>query len=130
LQKLWQESLEWTYYESILPALEQAGRRPPQAPTRPFAQLFFCIDDRACSLRRYLEAHDPRLETWGVPGFFGVDWLFQGVGSGFAAKLCPAPLRPKHLVRETPREDRRFKRPRLLQLLHLAPSNTLFRGWL
>ncbi|MCB0405597.1 MAG: DUF2309 domain-containing protein [Bdellovibrionales bacterium] len=132
LQRIWHEALEWSYYEDLLKALQQTGRMGNRTPKQPKMQAFFCIDDRETSLRRYLEEESDKFETWGVAGFFGVDWLFQSAASGVPTKLCPAPVKPKHLVREVRKVDASdvFRKPKPLQLLHLTPSNTLFRGWL
>ena len=47
-------------------------------------------------------------ETFGAPGFFGVEFYFQQQGSKFYDKLCPAPVTPKYLIKEfearTPRK--------------------------
>lgn len=127
LQRLWHESLEWTYYEELLSALEQQGAIEQKRQGPPSVIAYFCIDDRECSLRRHLEEIDPTVATFGTAGFFGVDCLYQPFGSRFAFQHCPAPVTPKHLVQE--RSD--SKPPRLMGSNHFRPSsNTLVRGWL
>ncbi len=126
---LWQEALEWTVYEDICKGLIANRAAPLQLPGGASAQAFFCIDDRECSLRRHLEETDPSIETFSIAGFFGLDWLFQGVDQVAPTKLCPVPVTPKYLVKETTALSVNTKKPTVLQLLHLSPSNTLFRGW-
>src|SRR5688572_3722948 len=71
-------------------------------------QSIFCIDEREDSIRRHIEAVDKKCETFGAPGFFGVEFYFQQQGSKFYDKLCPAPVTPKFLIKEyearTPRK--------------------------
>ncbi|MBZ4202651.1 MAG: DUF2309 domain-containing protein [Methylovulum sp.] len=68
----------------------------------PSIQALFCIDDRECSLRRYLESSHPDIETFGAAGFFGIDFLFQGFDDAYPVAQCPAILKPKHLIKESP----------------------------
>ena len=64
-------------------------------------QAIFCIDEREDSIRRHLEAVDKKAETFGAPGFFGVEFYFQQEGGKFYDKLCPAPVTPKYLIKES-----------------------------
>ena len=64
-------------------------------------QAIFCIDEREDSIRRHIEAVDKKAETFGAPGFFGVEFYFQQQGSKFYDKLCPAPVTPKYLIKES-----------------------------
>jgi uncharacterized protein YbcC (UPF0753/DUF2309 family) len=96
---LWQDAFEWSYYDSVLAGISQA-RVPERAPEKPF-QALFCIDERECSLRRYVEQVVPGSETLGAPGFFGVEFYFQPEGGQFHEKLCPAPVTPAYLIKET-----------------------------
>ena len=64
-------------------------------------QAIFCIDEREDSIRRHIEAVDKNAETFGAPGFFGVEFYFQQQGSKFYDKLCPAPVTPKYLIKES-----------------------------
>ncbi|MEQ1798885.1 MAG: DUF2309 domain-containing protein, partial [Lacibacter sp.] len=64
-------------------------------------QAIFCIDEREDSIRRHIEAVDKKSETFGAPGFFGVEFYFQQQGSKFYDKLCPAPVTPKYLIKES-----------------------------
>ena len=91
---LWQEAFEWTYYDQVLKGI-QTERVEYIAPHQKSFQGLFCIDDRECSFRRYLENLDPACATFGTPGFFSVEFFFQPVGGKFYTKLCPAPVTPK-----------------------------------
>ena len=98
------EAYEGRYRRQILDAL--AARRrvgAPRAPSaRPSAQFVFCIDEREESLRRALEELDPRCETFGAAGFFGMAIDYQGVDDAHPAAYCPVVVTPAHEVHEAP----------------------------
>lgn len=108
--RIWQEAFEWSYYDEVLAGI--IAPHPPKGELKPDKkvpllgaegatfQALFCIDDRECSLRRYLEQFDDACETFGTPGFFGVEFFFQPEGGQFYTKVCPAPVTPKYLVKE------------------------------
>ncbi len=113
--ELWQDAFEWSYYDSVLKGIllsnEKGGLKAkngtvvPDHPgekseTSRCFQAIFCIDEREDSIRRHIEAVDKHCETFGAPGFFGVEFYFQQQGSKFYDKLCPAPVTPKHLIKE------------------------------
>jgi uncharacterized protein YbcC (UPF0753/DUF2309 family) len=135
--RVWHEAMEWSLYEDLLFALKQKNQSMEDGskPT-PLAQVLFCIDDRECSLRRHVEAINPSIETFGAPGFFGIDFLFQGLQDAYPVQQCPVMIKPKHVVRETRvEESAKLGFRDLLRELHqpFKPhlrSNSLFRGWL
>ena len=94
-----QEAFEWSYYDEVLAGIRMSNPVKPLANEISFQGLF-CIDDRCCSLRRYLEKEDPSCATYGTPGFFNVGAYFQPEHSHFHTKICPAPMQPNHLVVE------------------------------
>ena len=106
---------------------------------RPSAQVFFCLDEREESMRRALEEADPRVETYGAAGYFGVAVDYKGIDDPHSVALCPVVIKPEHAVVEQPKpgdsallESRRWRR-RVLGLLmrnSLVSSKTLLRGWL
>ena len=96
--KLWQLSLEKSFYDQVIKGLEQNMHSTKHESKKSF-QAVFCIDDRECSLRRHLEELDPACETFGTPGFFGVAFYYQPEDGKFKTKLCPAPVTPSHLIR-------------------------------
>ena len=97
--ELWQNAFEWSYYDSVLAGILLADREKAKSDTPSF-QAIFCIDERECSIRRHIEATDKKCETFGAPGFFGVEFYFQQEGSKFYDKLCPAPVTPRYLIKE------------------------------
>jgi uncharacterized protein YbcC (UPF0753/DUF2309 family) len=122
--ELWQDAFEWSYYDSVLKGILMAARikqdannnaatsqgeernpdgllTPKVGQSRPSFQSIFCIDEREDSIRRHIEAVDKKAQTLGAPGFFGVEFYFQQQGSKFYDKLCPAPVTPKYLIKES-----------------------------
>lgn len=121
---LWQEAFEWTYYDQVLSGLEHNHHQRDKNP-HPSFQAMFCIDDRECSLRRYLENTDPECQTFSTPGFFGVEFFYQPEGGRFLTKLCPAPVTPKYLIKEIGSKNTRKKD------LHFSKhTHSFFGGWL
>ena len=120
----WQRSFERTYHDQVLRGIREVipVRRVTGSCTM---QGLFCIDDRECSFRRYIEEVDPNSQTFGTPGFFGVEFYFQPQGGKFFTKLCPAPVTPKYLIRE---EHATIKR--LPELHFKKNTHGLFRAWL
>jgi uncharacterized protein YbcC (UPF0753/DUF2309 family) len=100
LLALWQDAFEWSYYEPLLGAF--GSTRPARRDRRRGASAwtFFCLDDRACSLRRHLEEVVPDIATFGTAGFFGLDFVYRGADDAIASKHCPAPMVASHLVVE------------------------------
>jgi len=120
---IWQEAFEWSYYDHVLAGI---GSQVPKQITTPRSfQAMFCIDDRECSFRRYLEERDPQCETFGTPGFFGVEFFFQPEDGKFYTKLCPAPVTPKYLIKETGVTTKREK-----ELHFTKHSHSWHGGWL
>ncbi|MDZ4140648.1 MAG: DUF2309 domain-containing protein [Methylotenera sp.] len=106
--QLWQDAFEWSYYDTVLKGLQQQSmvvnaRRPVKTLARdgPSFQAFFCIDERECSIRRHIENVAPDCETFGTPGFFSTEFFFLAQGAKFYDKLCPAPVTPKFLIKES-----------------------------
>jgi hypothetical protein len=97
---LWQEAFEWSYYDEVLKGLQLQNVEIVEKKQISF-QAVFCIDDRACSFRRYLEKNDTKCETYSTAGFFNVAFYFQPEHGIFYTKLCPAPQFPNHLIKET-----------------------------
>jgi uncharacterized protein YbcC (UPF0753/DUF2309 family) len=122
--ELWQDAFEWSYYDSVLKGILLAAPPPPEggildpvilntpikfetSQIHPSGgggaslQAIFCIDEREDSIRRHIEAVDKKAETFGAPGFFGVEFYFEQEGGKFYDKLCPAPVTPKYLIKES-----------------------------
>lgn len=106
---LWQEAFEWTYYDQVIKGLQSPTSLAP-AQTSPWSfQAIFCIDDRCCSIRRYIERFAPDSSTYGTAGFFNIPFYFQPEQGKFMTKVCPAPITPKHLIREKGVKLRHYK---------------------
>lgn len=105
--KLWQEAFEWSYYDTVLAGLilAPAAESDAQKTANESFQSIFCIDEREYSLRSHVEALDINTETFGAPGFFGVEFYFHPAHAKFYDKLCPAPVTPKYLIKEVEEED-------------------------
>jgi uncharacterized protein YbcC (UPF0753/DUF2309 family) len=121
---LWQEAFEWSYYDQVLTGIQSKKKESVDTSRKSF-QAMFCIDDRECSLRRYLEEFDPACETFGTPGFFGVEFFYQPEDGKFYTKVCPAPVTPKYLIKEIGNKHRRKKD------VHFSKhSHSFYGGWL
>lgn len=140
--ELWQDAFEWSYYDSVLKGILLASAKLSNHHTlmngdiKPEAgngslkisnvksgrsgsfQAIFCIDEREDSIRRHIEAVDRNCETFGAPGFFGVEFYFQQEGSKFYDKLCPAPVTPKYLIKEFEAKEPRKGEPLYTKLTH------------
>lgn len=98
--KLWQDAFEWSYYDEVLAGISGSKKTARPGKSIPGFQALFCIDERECSIRRHVENVDASCETFGTPGFFGVEFYFQPENAKFYDKLCPAPVTPKYLIKE------------------------------
>jgi len=117
--ELWQDAFEWSYYDSVLKGISlydekrtvqynrNDNKSSLQNELKPSLQAIFCIDEREDSIRRHIEAIDKHAETFGAPGFFGVEFYFLQQGGKFYDKLCPAPVTPKYLIKETDAKSNR-----------------------
>jgi uncharacterized protein len=101
---LWQEAFEWSYYDQALAGMQLAVRDTVKG-GKSF-QALFCIDDRECSIRRHIENLDKSCETFGTPGYFGIECYYQPEQGHFYTKVCPPPITPKHLIKEQSKEFR------------------------
>ncbi|WP_224997741.1 YbcC family protein [Cesiribacter sp. SM1] len=121
--KIWQEAFEWSYFDDVLSGIRLAHERTP-GDNKSF-QAIFCIDDREYSLRRYIESIDRQSETFGTPGFFGVEFFFKPEGGKFSTKACPAPVTPKYLIKEVARKNSRQTDAHYAKHAHMP-----LQGWL
>lgn len=124
VQSLWQKAFEWSYYDQVLFGVKQESPKGRKAGSKTF-QALLCIDDRECSMRRYLEQFDHNCETFGTPGFFAVEFYYKPVEGKFLTKLCPAPVFPKYLIKEIAE-----KRKQETEVLFSKDSHNFLSGWL
>ena len=125
---IWHEAMEWALHTELLAALN--SKTPSAGSATPSAQAIFCIDDRECSIRRHLENANPDIETFGAAGFFGIDFLYQGLEDAYPVAQCPAVITPKHLITEqsaTAAADTPSQQS--LSKMHFN-SHSIWRGWL
>jgi uncharacterized protein YbcC (UPF0753/DUF2309 family) len=104
---VWQEAYEEHYRQQLLSKLSAPNTSSrdsslPSSETRPQAQTVFCIDVRSEPLRRHLEAQG-QYDTIGFAGFFGIPITYRSMGTEVDQLLCPVLLKPKNVVRESPR---------------------------
>lgn len=127
--KIWQDAFEWSYYDTVLSGvLLTLPLKPAKGTMEPKSfQSIFCIDDREYSLRTYVESLDGRAETFGAPGYFGVEFYFHPAGAKFYDKLCPAPVSPKYLIKEIPKSGLHAHEKEIMYTKH---SHRLVRGFL
>jgi len=122
--ELWQEAFEWSYYEQVLVGI-QAGKKGESKSNPVSFQSLFCIDDRECSFRRYIEKLDTDCQTFGTPGFFSVEFYFQPEHGKFRTKVCPAPLTPQHIIKEVETTNKHGRDAHFTKQTH-----GLLGGWL
>lgn len=131
LQLAYERHLRQRYYDAVI------QHEPSPTPSAPLFQAIFCLDDREESMRRHIEELEPRCETFGLAGFYGVAMYFRGVEDAHPRPLCPVVITPEHYVAErlleadTTRARLRAWRRRGLGLvdknIHLG-SHTMVRG--
>ena len=107
VRAIWQDAYEKTYYDEVLNGLLSKANN--QEESTPLLQSIFCIDDRECSLRRYIEQVHPAIDTFGTAGHFNVEFYFQPENSPFYTKVCPAPITPRFLIKELENPSTRKK---------------------
>ncbi|GGD55914.1 hypothetical protein GCM10011514_20010 [Emticicia aquatilis] len=125
LLNIWQDAFEWSYYDQVLAGLKVNQPSHERAEEKTF-QAMFCIDDRECSIRRYLEKFDEGCKTYGTAGFFGVEFFYKPVHANSSTKQCPAPVTPKYLIKE---EIPNAKAKSNNDIHFEKHSHSLFTGW-
>jgi len=127
--KIWHEAMEYSLHSELLLALkaQDSGDNNEQNTN---VQALFCIDDRECSVRRYLEEINPNIETFGVAGFFGIDFLYQGFDDAYPVAQCPNIIDPKHLILESKLNTDSEKKIANIELSNLhIKSHSILTGW-
>ncbi len=125
LLNIWQDAFEWTYYDQVLAGVKINAPKHEAIKEKSF-QAMFCIDDRECSIRRYLEKFDESCQTYGTAGFFGVEFFYKPVHANSSTKQCPAPVTPKYLIKE----EIENSKAKANNDIHFGKhSQSLFTGW-
>jgi uncharacterized protein YbcC (UPF0753/DUF2309 family) len=125
LLEIWQDAFEWTYYDQVLAGIKMDKKHIESSKEKTF-QAMFCIDDRECSIRRYLEKFDEGCQTYGTAGFFGVEFFYKPVHANSSTKQCPAPVTPKYLIKE---EIENAKAKKNNDIHFGKQTHSLFSGW-
>jgi uncharacterized protein YbcC (UPF0753/DUF2309 family) len=128
VMKLWQLAFEWTHYNDVLKGISDniSLQKTITQPSKNSFQALFCIDDRECSLRRYLEMEDTNCLTFGTPGFFNIDAYFKPQHANFVTKICPAPMNPNYVIEEVAENKTKEKKA----LNFESDSHKIVKGWL
>lgn len=125
LLNIWQDAFEWSYYDQVLAGVKIDAPKHEEIKEKSF-QAMFCIDDRECSIRRYLEKFDESCKTYGTAGFFGVEFFYKPVHANSSTKQCPAPVTPKYLIKE----EIENSKAKTNNDIHFGKhSQSLFTGW-
>lgn len=99
---IWHRAYEQNFVSHTLDSIYINAHTNHVMPVSPYAQVFFCIDDREESLRRHLEEIDSEVRTHGVVGFFGIDMNFVSIHHPRKVAQCPPVVKPSRLVVEIP----------------------------
>lgn len=94
------QAFERRYRIQVLDAIGVHARKKPERVKHARFQACFCLDAREESFRRHLEEIAPEVETFGLPGFFGVAMYFRGAADANFVALCPVVIKPQHWVVE------------------------------
>jgi uncharacterized protein YbcC (UPF0753/DUF2309 family) len=136
-KKILHQAYEYDFYSDALDALWVNSHRIQSIQEKPRAQVLFCIDDREESFRRHLESIDPKIITFGVVGFFGIDMNFVKPFHPKAISYCPVILKPRRTIFEQPFDENQVqfnslkKQNDLIQIILLKiyfGSRSIFRG--
>lgn len=95
--KIWHEAYEKTLHLKVLKQISHHAKSAKKNKNSDI-QAYFCIDDRECSLRCFIETIDPNVETFGTPGHFGLDFFFKENSTAYMKKHCPAPVTPQFVI--------------------------------
>lgn len=91
--------LEEEFERTLVHAIGTRTERPLDP--HPESQVYMCIDDRACSLRRHVEElGQGHTETFGVAGFFGLPIQYRPADGSSQVILAPEGQNPAAILME------------------------------
>lgn len=99
-RRIFHRAFEGNYRTQALNAFAIHTQRQAERVHQPKYQAVFCIDTREESFRRHFEEVEPRAETFGAAGFYGVPMYYKGAADAYFSTLCPIVVMPKHWVVE------------------------------
>lgn len=102
--RLANEALEWSCYKRKIEKIERVATHPISS-RGSVIQVYFCIDDRECSIRRHIEKQDENITTYGAAGFFGLDCKVLEAGHPYMVQSCPVNIQPNVCIVEEFIED-------------------------
>lgn len=97
--QIWHFAFDYSVRDQCLAVLATQVKSKPEAPDFE-ARAYFCIDDREESFRRYVEEINPRFETLGVVGFFGLDMRFKSADHPEPVIYCPPVVTPSRVIEQ------------------------------
>jgi hypothetical protein len=98
-------ALEIASRSTLLTLLGRGDQRQAASKKSARFQMVFCIDVRSERIRRHLETHDDRLETFGFAGFFGLPIAHARLGESTSQPQVPALISPAWTVYESAPAD-------------------------
>ncbi len=92
---------ESSYRQKLLNMILPEVKKTQTLNARRVAQLVFCIDVRSEPFRRAIESLG-NYETFGFAGFFGIPIRVNEFSTNKTKECCPALLKPRFDIKETP----------------------------
>ncbi|MCA9062464.1 MAG: DUF2309 family protein [Planctomycetaceae bacterium] len=104
--RILQDAVEARQRRLFLDAIAVHSRRNDRphdnGKTEQSLQILCCTDPGSESLRRHLEELDAAVQTFGTPGFFGLDVNVRMPGESHFSPQVPTNVRARHFVQQLP----------------------------
>lgn len=98
VDEVWQIALEVGYQRELASSLSQ--KKSAESLEKPDVLAAFCIDVRSERIRRALEQLDPKIQTTGYAGFFGLPISYSPLGTDLGRPQLPGLLAAQIEVKE------------------------------